>query len=239
MDRKLKSALKQSFTPPQTQQRDKFISVISYPKATFKEVLLSQIGFIRKRIWIAFFVCVSFAFLYTNYTDIPISIITGLSALLPLFSLCTITEIYKSTAYNMDEMELACKYNLSKITLMRLGILGAVSFVILLLYVVFAKKSEFGAFRNLIYLGAPYLLSSYLSLVTISIFKNKETIYVCSAISGGVSILVLMANSRYTFIYYTNFKGYWIISFIVLVGLMTCSLIRFKNSQEELQWNLL
>jgi len=175
---------------------------------------------------------------YTSYVEVPVHIITGLSALLPLFSLCTVTEIYKSTAYKMDEIELTCKYNLSRITLMRLWILGTVSFTVLLLCVIFARKSDFGLFRNLIYLGAPYLVSSYLSLVAIAKFKSRETIYVCSAVSGGVSLLLLMANNSYPFIYFTRFTGYWVIAFFILVGLMARRLIQFKNAQEELQWNL-
>lgn len=238
MDRKIKSALKQSFTPPPSRHRTEFINSISYPKASFKEVLLSQVGFIRKRVWLSFFICIIFAYFYTNYMEIPIKIITGLSALLPLFSLITISEIYKSTAYNMDEMELACKYDLSKIALMRLSILGIVSFIILVTLVILAGKSDFGAVRNLIYLGVPYLVSTNISLAVIEKIKSKETIYVCSAVSGIMSIFMIMANSRYTFIYNTDFIMIWGITLIAMIGLMIISLIRFKNSQEELQWNL-
>lgn len=239
MDKKLKSALKQSFTPPPTEHREEFINSISYPKATFREVLISQITFIRKRVWLSFMLSVCLAFFYTQFVKVPENIVAGVSAILPLFSLCTITEIYKSTAYNMKEMELACKYNLPKITLMRIGILGTVSFTILVLLVIIVGKSDFGALRNTIYIGVPYLLSSNISLLIISKFTSKETIYVCGAISGTVSIIMMIASNSYQFIYSTDFTFIWITLFTILVGLLCYSFIRFLKSQEELQWNLL
>ena len=238
MDKKMKSALKQSFTPPRPTKMKDFINNIPYPKATFREVFLAQVGFIRKRVWISFFIFLTFAFYYTNHVDISTNITAGLSALLPFFSLITITEIFKSTAFNMDEMELACKYSLSKITLMRLGILGTVSFVIIILCVILAGKSNFGVFRNLIYLSVPYLVSTNISLAIIAKIKSKETIYICATVSVGVSIFMLIANSNYRFIYNVNFTMIWCIFFLAFIGMMTMNLIRFKNSQEELQWNL-
>ena len=235
MDKKLKSALKQSFTPPKPTKTDDFINSISYPKASFNKVLIAQVGFIRKRVWISFFICLIFAYFYIKHVETPINIITGLSALLPLFSLITITEIFKSTACNMDEMELACKYSLPKIVLMRIGILGAVSFVIIILCVALAEKSNFGVFRNLIYLSVPYLISTNISLAIIARIKSKETIYICTTVSGAVSVIMLLVNSN---LYNLNFTTIWCILFLALIGMMTMNLIRFKNSQEELQWNL-
>ncbi len=239
MDRRLKSALKQNFTPPQAQRREQFINRILYPKAKFSEVLISQIGFIRKRVWMLFVICSCFAFFYTEFANVSEDIVSGVSAILPLFSLATITEIYKSTSHNMDEMELVCKHNLSKITLMRLGILGTISFIMLILLVAIVGESDFGTLRNTVYIAVPYLLTSYISLLIISKLRTKETIYVCAAVSGAVSVFIFMANRNYKFIYSADFTFLWVITFAVLMGLLAYSLIRFTKSQEELQWNLL
>lgn len=239
MDKKLKSILKQSFTPPPTRHREQFINSISYPKETFCEGLLSQIRFIRKRVWFLFMLCIGLAFSYTQLVEVPENIVAGVSAILPLFSLCTITEIYKSTAYNMEETELACKYNLPKITLMRIGILGTASFIMLVLFALITGKSNFGVFRNILYISVPYLLSSYLSLIIISKIRIKETMYICAAISGTVSALMMITSNSYQFIYNADFTFIWVILFAMLVGLLFYSLIRFVKLQEELQWNLL
>lgn len=239
MNKKLKQGLMQSFTPPPPQYKEQFASSISYPKASFCEVAISQIGFIRKRVWLSFVLSVCFAFCYTQFVNMPENIIAGVSAILPLFSLCTIAEVYKSTAYNMEETELACKYNLPKITLMRLGILGTVNFIVLVLFVIIVEKNDFGMLRNTIYISVPYLLSSYLSLFIITKFHLKETIYICAAISGAISVLMMLVGSSYKFIYNTEFTAIWLTMFTLLIGLLSYNLIKFTKSQEELQWNLL
>lgn len=239
MDKKLKTALKQSFTPPPTQRKTQFTNSISCPKARFREVVISQILFIRKRVWLLFMISTCFAFFYTEFANIPENIVAVVSAILPFISLCTAMEIYKSAACNMEEMELACKYNLTKIMLMRLGVLGTVSFIMLALFVLIVGKSDFGMFRNIVYITVPYLLSSYLSLSIISKLRSKETIYVCAGTSGVISVLILLAGSSYKFIYHLDFMATWVALFTILVGLLSYSLIRFTKSQEELQWNLL
>lgn len=239
MDKKLKSVLKQSFTPPPTQHREQFINSIAYPKACVREVFFAQIMYIRTRVWIFFMLIIGIAFFYTQFAKVSEHIVAGVSALLPFFSLCAVTEIYKSTAYNMEEMELACKNNLSKITLMRIGILGTVSFILLVLLGVIVGNNDYGVFRNSIYLGVPYLLSAYISLLIIAKFRAKETVYVCAVISGAVSICMMIVRSSYSFIYNFDFTAIWVIAFILFAVLLFYSLIRFTKSREELQWNLL
>ncbi len=235
----LKFALKQNFTPPPTKQRDQFINSISYPNGTFCELLISQIGFIRKRVWLFFIFCVCFAFFYAEFTNMPENIVSVISAISPLFSLCTIAELYKSTAYNMGEMELACKHNLPKITLMRLGILGTVTFIMLLSLVAIVGERNFGTLRNALYIAVPYLLTSYISLLMISKLRTKDTVSVCASVSGTVSFITFLANSNYQFIYRSDFVYKWLILFVMLIGLLSYTFIKFMKSQEELQWNLL
>ncbi len=237
--KRLKLALKKNFTPPPTRQMEHFINNISYPKAKFSELLISQIGFIRKRVWFLFALSVCFAFSYAQLGSVPENIVSSISAILPLVSLGTIIEIYKSCAFCMEETELACKHNLSKITLMRLCILGTISFATLLLLVAFAGKSDFGTLRNTVYIAVPYLLSSYVSLLIITKFRTKDTIYVCAAASIAVGIFILIARNSYVYIYNIDFAHFWIVAFLALTGLFIFSLIRFVKSQEELQWNLL
>ncbi len=237
MDKKLKLALKQSFTPPASQNREKFANSISYPQATFNEVFLSQIRFIRKRVWVMFALCVCSAFFYINTVPIKSDIISVVSAILPLFVLCTTSEFFKSCSYNMEEMELACKYNLAKITLMRLGILGAASFVMLVLFICFANNNNFGVFRNAMYLTVPYLFSSYVSLLIVSKYHAKETTYVVAGVCGSVSFFMFLSNTSYAMIYHAAFTYLWGLAFATLAVLLALTLIKFTKLQEELQWN--
>ncbi len=238
MDNKLKQAIRQGLTPPPPLHKSEFIHRMTYPKTRFQDVLFSQIRFVRKRVWFFYILSTCFAYLYTSLTTIPENIVGVISAILPLFSLCIVTELHKSIAFNMEETELACKYNLQKITLMKLSILGTFSFVMLMLLVAIASKNNFGIFRNSIYISVPYLLSTYISLGTISKIRSKETIYICTLACSGVSALILISNNLYAFIYSTSFLTLWLGLFVILITLTIFSLTRFVKSQEELQWNL-
>ncbi len=238
MDKKVKIALKQNFIPPSPQRRDTFVNSISMPKAKFSEVFLSQIGFIRKRVWFMFAICTCFAFYNVNTIEIGSNIISTVSAILPLFVLCATSEIYKSTSHNMGEMELVCKYNLSKIILMRTGILGTTSFVMLILFICITTNTDYGMVRSIIYLTVPFLLSSYLSLLIISRLHLKETVYICAGVCGSVSIFMLLASVNYNFIYDASITYIWVMAFFILSLLLVHCFIRFIKLQEELQWNL-
>ena len=238
MNRKLKQALKQNFNPPPSKNSDSFIKSISYNQASFTEVLFFQIKFIRKRVWLGFAFLVLLAFILTNYTDLSTDLVLILSALLPIFSLLTVTELHKSSSYNMAEMELACKYNLSKITLMRFSILGLTGFIILCFYAVLANSNNFGIFRNLIYLSVPYLISVNLSLFILLNTKTSNSNYICSAVSIAVSVLIFITKLNYNFIYNLEFTFIWSIFLLILLPLVGLNIIQFKTSQEELKWNL-
>ncbi len=237
MDKKLKSALKQNFIPPTPQKKDAFLNSIAYPKAKFSEVLFSQISFIRKRVWFLFFALVLFAFFTVNFSKTPANIIATISAILPIFVLLSVSEIYKSCRFKMSEIELSCKYNLQKITLMRLGILGIVSFFMLIIFTAFAGKNGYGFMRNAVYLAVPFLLSSYLSLLIIAKFKAKDTILVVAFVCGAVSFLTVLISDSYKFIYEINLANLWAVVAVALAVLLIFTLLKFIKSQEELQWN--
>ncbi len=240
MDKKLESLLKISHTPPNLNdsEADKFINSISYPKAKVSEVFISQVGFIRKRVWFLFVLSLSFAFFYSNSANMQADTITAISAILPFISLCTITEIHRSVAYNMDETELVCKYNLPKLTLIRIGILGTAGFLLLLIFVIIVNKNDYSIFRNTIYLSVPYLLSSYVSLLVTTKYQYKETTYVCAIVSGIISVFLIAGNQKYQIIYSQDFTFVWVVIFIALVGLLSLSLANFTKLQKELKWSL-
>lgn len=237
MDKNEKAIIKKCFTPPPAQRKAVFAASQPYPKEKPVNVFLAQIGFIRKRVWISAIAIVISAFLYTDFIQASEEMVVGVSAMLPLLSLCMISELFKSIAHNMAEMELACKYNLSYITLMRIGILGTVSFAVLALCIVFTGKGEYGLVRSAIYLCVPCLLSSYLSLLVIIKLQARETMYICAAISGAVSMGMVMLNNRYQDIYLPDALSLWGIAFLTLAGLFVYTLAKFTTSQEELRWN--
>ncbi len=235
--RELKSSLKTAFTPPPPTQMSDFINNISPKQASFNEVLTTQIFYIRKRVWILFAMSIVFVFFYTVNNQIPTNIITGVSAILPFISLCVIVEIYKSIGYSMAELELSCKYNLTKISLIRLFILASVSLIIIVIFVVLIEKNDYGALRNIIYIGVPYLISSYSSLFIVTKIKSRDTIYICGGVSVFFSIIMLVIQNLYSFIYNINFIFIWVTLFLTFSILLSTQIIKFIKQTEELQWN--
>ncbi len=239
MDKKLKLALKQNFAAPKPQQKMQFVNDITYPKAKLSAVIFAQIGFIRKRVWCLFALGVCFVLAFANVANMPQDTLAIISTLVPLLSLCMVSEIFKSAAHNMEEMELACKHNLQKVILMRILILGIASFITLLLFVTIANSGDYGLLRNIVYIFVPYLFTSYISLLIITKLRTKETIYICMAVSLAVSFFVMIAQYNYTFIYEINYVYIWVLLLAILALLLSYNLFRFVKSQEELQWNLL
>ncbi len=235
MNSKLRAEIKRSFDAPLPRDRERFIDSIAYPKAGLVELFITQLGYIRKRVWILFFGCAAFAVLFTLYVDTEMSIIIGLSSALPIFSVCVVTEIYKSISFNMQETELCCRYNLMRITQIRLIILGTVSFILLILSVILAGQSGHGFINNLIHLGVPFLLVSNLNLAIIARFNSWEALYGCIAVAFLIILVVILYGAR-LFIDY-NITA-WFTAFTLLSAVLIYNVLNLINSYEELKWNL-
>lgn len=237
MNKKLKKALKSTFDAPKPTRKLEFLSSMSYPKTTNLEFCLSQIGYIRKRFW-----CLSILLLICMVV-ISLSLKRGkeivgvLSAVLPLLTLTAITEISKSVSFNMTELEISCKYNLGKITLIKLSTIGMFHLVILFLsLIIFKDSSQYGIFRYCLYAVTPFLLSSYLSFWVTNHIKSKDALYVCSGITTFISIAVFAMNSNFTVIYARNNTLLWSMAFIMSTVLLIKE-IYFLLTERNGQWN--
>lgn len=237
MNRNFKKALKVAFDAPKPTRKLEFLNSLPYPKATNLEFWLSQISYIRKRFW-----CLS-ALLFIGMVVLSLSFKSGkeivsiVSATLPLLALTGITEINKSVSFQMTELEMSCKYNLGKITLIRLSTIGAVHLVILLLsLLLFKDQSQYELFRYALYTVTPFLLSSYLSFWITNHLKLKDSLYICSGVTALISSAVLLMHSNFTVIFATNYTRYWSIAFIALAILLMKELYFLLTERNE-QWN--
>lgn len=160
-----------------------------------------------------------------------------LSAVLPLLTLTGISEINKSLSYNMSELEMSCKYNLDRITLIRLSVIGAFHFVILLLsMLIFKEQTQYGLFRYALYIVTPFLLSSYLSFWMTNHIKSKDTVYICSGVTMLISLAVLTIDINFAIIYAANYTLLWGMAFVAIATLLTKE-IYFFLTERNTQWN--
>ncbi len=234
MNKSMRDALSKSFAAPATQNKEIFLANIRYPKASYKEVFFSQISYLRKRVWTATSLLICVAALFIQWGASAQNDLAILSAVLPFISLIGILELHRTTAFRMAEMELACRYSLEVITLMRLVVLGVLGFVALLSFVVLAQGNDYGALRNLVYLAAPYLFCTAVSLCIVSKYREKEASYVCGAVCTMVSSVVLALDFVYPFIYGASYVFVWVGVCLALAVLLMVSVANFKHSQEEL-----
>lgn len=240
MKTNLKKELKKAFDPPVSTGKKTFLSNLNYPKGSNLDFITSQIGYIRKRVWILSVLLFIGTLTGLHFYKVSVNFVWILSSLWPFISLTTMNEIFRSSMYHMDELEMSCKHNFLKIGLVRLGILGgfnlAVWIGILLLLI---GKVDFGFIRLGLYLIVPYLLNCYGSLFIVNRLKSREISYICGVITAFVtmlnSLLVIQINTIYT----EKYRMFWCMAFIILTLLTSWEVKKLIKKMEELQWNSL
>jgi len=237
LSRKIKKALQGAFDAPEPKRKMSFLMTFAPPRANRLDFVITQVGYIRKRIWIASFVTITLVLLGLHVQDDINSLIWIVSSFLPFISVLGIAEIAKSASYNMSELEMSCRYSFLDIALARLGILGAVNGITFATIIIFiARVSDIGILTSIAYLFIPYLLACLLSLFSLNRFRGKERLYIC----GLASCLVSVAS----FIYYNwaelAFTGErWLfMAFAVLLVLTGAEIIKFIRKMEDYQWSL-
>ena len=242
MNKKLKSHLQTVFDAPTPTRKEEFLQSINFPKTSYFDFILGQIGYIRKRVWVASCLLVLALLLglqaYTNYESLHF--IWIVSSILPFVSLLTITEIVRSSSHNMSELEMSCKYNLADIILVRLGTLSCFNAVILGL-IIFLLRYEFDfmIFRLVVYMLVPFILTCSLSLFIINHFSSKETSYICCATSCSLSMANVIFSTQYKIAFLDEYLFFWGLALIFLMVWLVTEIMKLIKKTEELQWNLL
>jgi len=234
----LKKELKSAFDAPPPTRKAQFLSQLDYPKASRTQFIISQLGYIRKRVWILsilLFICTLLGIYFYN---VPTSLVWGVSSVLPFISLVSISEIVRSTTYNMEELEMSCKFSFLEVSLVRLGILGVTNFTVLIgITLILMGKTDLGLIRLGIYLTTPYLLSCYGSLFAINRLKSRETLYICGGVTAFVSLLNTLLTMQINEFFSERYWVHWVISFIILAALSAKEIVKLIRKMEELQWN--
>lgn len=237
MNRKIKKALNAAFISPKPTRKTVFLNSLPYPKTTIYQFFISQLGYIRKRFWcFSILLLVSMVAFFIQIEQGK-EIVGILSSMLPILTLLASTEINKSMAFNMSELEASCKYNLNMITLIRLSVIGVFHLLILILaLLIFKEKSQYGLLRYALYAVTPFLLSSYFSFWLTNHLKTENTIYICSGVTVFISLSVFIINSNYTLIYNPNYTLVWEFAFVT-IGVLLIKEIHFLINERIRQWN--
>lgn len=237
MNKQLKQALSEAFEAPMPRRKTTFLNQLRGTRTTYKEFIVSQISYIRKRIWFFSMMTSSFMILLviSNFSDI----LWILSATIPFLALLSMVELSRSTSNDMEELELSCRYTLSQVVMSRALILGISNFILLMASVVcIYLVNQYSLISNVLYIFTPYLLTCALSLFVFNFHMTKNSVsssaIVACFVSGSHNYLFL-TNSIYVMPQYQ-----WIWGFLCLIslGLLLNQAQKYLKNTEDLQWNL-
>ncbi len=195
---KVKKALKNAFTPPKPQGRDKFIRSINYPKMSYLGFVLSQICYIRKRVWIfstaLLLIALGAVCVIPQDQKYAVWIV---SALIPFLALLTATEISRSDIFGMSEIEAGCRFSLPQLTGARMIILGACDLTVIpVIAVILGVSSPLGIIKTALYILTPFITVNGISLVILNRIKGFDGVYLSAAAAAGVSLAGVLPLDR-------------------------------------------
>lgn len=244
MNRNLKKGLKSSFQAPPPTDRERFLKQLRYPKITYGEFLLAQLPYIRKRIWIASSLIVflgwviAFRLSVFQYWSGDGLKIWSISAILPFLAMMTITEVYRSSAYMMAELEASCRFSLPQIVMARICTLGAVNFIVLILLLIFINQtSAYSLLQTIPYTIMPYLFVCAVCLWLLNRIHGSDGIYACAAAAGFVSVASILCESLVTILYTDKYLNSWLTLFTICLVVIGFQMHKFVKKLEEKQWN--
>ncbi|MCM1022891.1 MAG: hypothetical protein NC395_02385 [Prevotella sp.] len=189
-----------SVQPPEPKGRDGFLKALPYPKLTYPEFVLLQIGYIRKRVWL-----VSAAVLLAGIGTVCVMpengrmIVWIMSALIPFLAVLTAAEISRSDVFGMSEIEAGCRFALPQITGARMIILGVCNFaVISVVTVLTGIFSPFGIAKSALYILMPYVFVCGISLTVFDRERGQDGVFISGAAALAVSLAgVILDRSFY------------------------------------------
>lgn len=188
-----------STEPPAPKRRDKFLRTLPYPKLTYPQFVLSQVGYIRKRVWL-----ISAAVLLAGIATVCVTtknnlfLIWIMSALVPFLALLTTAEISRSDVFKMSEIEAGCKFALPRITGARMIILGICNFTVLSAVTVLAGIfSPFGIAVSALYILMPYIFVCGVSLAAFDKAEGQDGVFMSGAAAFAVSLAGIIFDRKF------------------------------------------
>ena len=204
------------------------------PKASIGIVtfILSQISYIRKRVYLASLLILALAVIAANYAGTDSA--GAVAAMMPFIALCMVTESVRSETYGMAELEMASRFSIKTIMLARFGTIGFVHMILLCILIPVVVHSAFISFIHAgIYLLVPYLAASVLECAAVRRFRGKEAISVCLAISVMVSVMNTLLKGLLLYLFGSKQMIVWILLAIYLTGRTVLEYRRMIYQAEE------
>lgn len=230
-----KTALKEAISPPPPERKRAFLRRLPQPELPWYSLLLTQAGYLPQWIWGLAALVFGAAWLLSRHCA-PESIWV-FSSLTPLLALTALTESGRSEARGMAELEMATRFSLRSVILMRLAILGLFNFLLLGVLAVLASRA-YGVLAAGVYLLTPFLLTSLTGIRLLRRHRGQEGLYLCVGTSVLISAVSLLTGVNYPQIYGETHLLWWsAAAFFFCIGAGK-QYTAFINQTEEIVWSL-
>ncbi len=234
---KWKNELKQAFEAPRPVRKRDFLRQLDLHGMPVHEFLFSQIGYIRKSVWVVS--AMVFIISILGVVFLPDTVIWFISGLTPLLALTICSESGRSEFYKMAELEMATRFALRSVILARLAIVGLMNLLILgVLLPIGLWTNTVTPGATILYIVTPFLLSAFTGLYIVRKFRGQGTMYAYFGTSVGISVFLFLSHNIIPFIYQEWCLTAWMITALVLVLGNGKQCIAMIKQTEELAWNL-
>lgn len=219
MKRELKKKLEYVFEAPEPLHKKAFLRTLEQPKISMSAFIFSQIGYIRRWIWILSVLV--FVLSVMGAVWMSADTVCVISALMPLLALTVVSESRRSENYEMAELEMATRFSLRSVILARLGILGVENLVILgILMPVGMWRQGFGAIQVGIHILLPYLMMTFAGTSIVRRIRGREAVYICVGVAVCVSFFVIALHGSIPQLYHVD-TLVWGIAAVLLTAVGT------------------
>ncbi|MBC9785803.1 hypothetical protein H1S01_15060 [Heliobacterium chlorum] len=214
-----------------------------YGKITFWELLAGQIRYISPYIWIAQAALLVLVFSLLPHLsrigDAQQTAMAVLSTSSPLLALVAVPELGKSLHYQMWEMEMACRFNLQKLILLRLILFGVADLIVITTLLLFSSTHSPVSLIHLgMYILVPFTMANSLYLFILRKVRGKAA--TAAALSAGIFLSLGFALlSRFSDAYAVTTLTGWFLLFFLSAWILTreiSTLFTYFSEGEQLIW---
>lgn len=229
MSEKIKKSLKMLYEDLPSPDLEKKLAVMQQSKQLIQQVppksmslssfYFQQLRFIRLRTWCLQFVIVLLAALLIMNAPNTRTIMALTSAVSPFIYLVSVSELIRSQAHRVFELELSTKYSYKTVMLARIGLMNILNIVaITLLTFTVVKVSQLAVLQAFFFICIPFLLTSILGLWMLHWQHTKET-YQWVYIAGGLfSICIMLVVYLYPQLFLSISNGLWWSVMLIAIG---------------------
>ncbi|MDO5444638.1 MAG: hypothetical protein Q4F31_03340 [Eubacteriales bacterium] len=233
----LKLMIRSAYDVKSSEKKKAFIRAYQKRELDYIDILFLQFQYLGPQLTVVF--GYALMMLLGGAAHINAAFARVLAAFMPAAALFALTGLGKSSKYAMEEIEMASRFSLRMIKILRLTIIGiagitvmvAASFVLKIV----AGLNLLSAFALT---GVSYLSTTFLCMVLIRKWHSEKNIYGCVLIALVVCI-TMVSGSGMQVLYSAGFSGMVpAVLLLISVVLTVSEACKYIKESEEILWNL-